>query len=62
MILMSELQWYLYIVGFIGFILGSFLYYQVKTKKYSENQRLIRKILMNLCLAISFITLMYSWL
>ena len=62
MFLMSELQWYLYIVGFISLILGCFLYYQIKAKKYSENQRLIRKILMNFFLIISFVTLMYSWL
>ena len=36
---MSNLQWYVYLIGFISFIIGIFFYYQKRIENLTESQK-----------------------
>jgi uncharacterized membrane protein YecN with MAPEG domain len=59
---MSEMQWYVYLCGFVAFFLGCFFYYQSRKENLSEQQKKIRRRGMSFFLIIAFICVVYSWL
>ena len=58
---MSTLQLYAYIIGFIFFLFGCYIYYLSRNKDLSNDQKLTRKRVMNFCLVIALICVCYSW-
>ena len=59
---MSTLQLYIYIGGFIFFLIGCYLYYLSRNENLSNDQKLTRKRGMNIFLIIALICVGYSWL
>jgi hypothetical protein len=60
--IMSALQLYIYLSGFVAFFLGCFFYYQSRKEDLSEKQMIARRRVMNFFLIIGFICVVYSWL
>ena len=59
---MSDLQWYVYLSGFVALFVGCFFYYQSRKENLSEQQKKIKTIGMYLFSVIAFICVVYSWL
>tara|TARA_B100001146_G_scaffold195848_1_gene183826 strand:+ start:393 stop:572 length:180 start_codon:yes stop_codon:yes gene_type:complete len=59
---MSDLQWYIYLSGFVAFFLGVYFYYQSRKEDLSEEQKITRRRGMNFFLIIALICVGYSWL
>ena len=59
---MSTIQLYVYISGFLFFLIGCYLYYLSKNKNLTYDQKKIRKRGMNFSLIIALICVIYSWL
>ena len=59
---MTDLQLYVYIIGFIFFFIGVYFYYQKRKNEISEKQKLFRNRSMYFFLIISLICVVYSWL
>ena len=59
---MTELQLYVYLVGFVFFFIGVYFHIQKKKKDISEKQKLFRHRVMYFLLILSMIAVVYSWL
>ncbi len=59
---MSELQWYIYLIGFFFFFLGLYFYYQKMKDGINEKQKIFRNRAMYIFLTISIICVGYSWI
>ena len=59
---MSNLQWYVYLTGFIFFIIGIFFYYQKRKENLIESQIAFRNRAMYFFLILALICVGYSWL
>ena len=59
---MTDLQWYAYLVGFVAFAIGCYLYYLSRNEELSDKQVKNRKRIMNLFLIIALACVGYSWL
>ena len=58
---MTDLQLYIYLTGFIFFIIGVFFYYLKRKEGISEKQKNFRNRVMYFFLTISLICVGYSW-
>jgi len=58
--IMSALQLYIYLSGFVAFFLGCFFYYQSRKENLSEQQKITRRKGMNFFLIIALICVGYS--
>ena len=59
---MSQLQWYVYLIGFFFFFLGVYFYYQKSKNGINEKQKKFRNKAMYFFLTISIICVGYSWI
>ena len=59
---MTELQLYVYLIGFVFFFIGVYFHIQKKKKDISEKQKLFRHRVMYFFLILSLICVVYSWL
>ena len=59
---MSELQWYVYFIGFLFFFLGVYFYYQKRKDGINEKQKIFRNRAMYIFLTIAIICVGYSWI
>ena len=59
---MSNLQWYVYSIGFIFFIIGIFFYYQKIKADLTESQKTFRHRFMYFFLILALLCVIYSWL
>ena len=59
---MTELQWYAYLLGFLAFAIGCYVYYLSRNKQLNNQQVKIRKRVMNFFLIIELVCVGYSWL
>jgi len=59
---MTELQLYVYLVGFVFFFIGVYFHIQKKKKDISEKQKLFRHRLMYLFLILALLSVGYSWI
>jgi len=59
---MNNLQWYVYLIGFIFFIIGIFFYYQKRKENLTESQKTFRHRVMYFFLVMAFLCVIYSWL
>ena len=59
---MSELQWYVYLIGFLFFLLGVYFYYQKRKEDINEKQKIFRNRAMYVFLTIAIICVGYSWI
>ena len=59
---MTDIQLYVYLIGFVFFFIGIYFYYLLRKEDLSNNQKLNRKRGMNFCLVIALICVCYSWL
>ena len=59
---MTELQLYVYLIGFLFFFMGVYFHIQKKKKDISEKQKLFRHRVMYFFLILSLISVVYSWL
>ena len=59
---MTELQFYVYIIGFVFFFIGVYFHIQKKKKDISEKQKLFRHRVMYFFLILALISVFYSWL
>jgi hypothetical protein len=59
---MSDLQWYVYLSGFVAFFLGCVFYHQSRKKNLSDQQKKITAKGMYFFSIIAFICVVYSWL
>ena len=58
---MTDIQLYVYLIGFVFFFIGIYFYYLLRKEDLSNNQKLNRKRGMNFCLVIALICVCYSW-
>ena len=59
---MTELQLYIYLIGFVFFFIGVYFHFQSTIKDISEKKKLFRKRAMYFFLILSMIAVVYSWL
>ena len=59
---MTELQLYVYLVGFVFFFIGVYFHIQKKKKDISEKQRLFKHRLMYFFLILALLSVGYSWI
>ena len=59
---MTDLQLYVYIIGFIFFFIGVYCYYQKRKEGISEKQKTFRNTSMYFFLTIAVLCVGYSWL
>ena len=59
---MTELQLYVYLVGFVFFFIGVYFHIQKKKKDISEKQRLLKHRLMYFFLILALLSVGYSWI
>ena len=59
---MTELQLYVYLLGFVFFFIGVYFYIQKKKKDISEKQRLSKHRLMYFFLILALLSVVYSWI
>ena len=59
---MSKFQWYVYLIGFIFFIIGIFFYYQKRKENLTESQKTFRHRFMYFFLVMALLCVIYSWL
>ena len=59
---MTELQFYVYLVGFVFFFIGVYFHIQKKKKDISEKQRLLKHRLMYFFLILALLSVGYSWI
>ena len=59
---MTDLQLYVYLVGFVFFFIGVYFHIQKKKKDISEKQKLFRHRAMYFFLILALISVVYSWL
>ena len=59
---MTELQLYVYIIGFVFFFIGVYFHIQKKKKDISEKQKLFRHRVMYFFLILAIIWVVYSWI
>ena len=59
---MTELQWYAYLLGFVAFAIGCYVYYLSRNNQLNDQQVKIRKRIMNIFLIIALVCVGYSWL
>ena len=59
---MTELQLYVYLVGFVFFFIGVYFHIQKKKKGISEKQRLFKHRLMYFFLILALLSVGYSWI
>ncbi len=59
---MSNLQWYVYLIGCLFFFIGVYFYYQKRKDGINEKQKLFRNRAMYFFLIISLLCVCYSWL
>ena len=59
---MTEFQLYVYLVGFVFFLIGVYFHIQKKKKDISEKQKLFRHRVMYFFLILAIISVVYSWL
>ena len=59
---MTELQLYVYLLGFIFFFIGVYFYIQKKKKDISEKQKLFKHRLMYFFLILALLSVGYSWI
>ncbi len=59
---MSELQWYVYLIGFFFLFLGVYFYYQKRKYGINEKQKIFRNRAMYIFLTIAIICVGYSWI
>ncbi len=59
---MTDLQWYVYLIGFLFFFIGVYFYYQKRKEGITEKQILFRNSAMYVFLTIALLCVGYSWL
>ena len=59
---MTELQFYVYLVGFVFFFIGVYFHIQKKKNDISEKQRLFKHRLMYFFLILALLSVGYSWI
>ena len=59
---MTELQFYVYLVGFVFFFIGVYFHIQKKKKDITEKQRLFKHRLMYFFLILALLSVGYSWI
>ena len=59
---MTELQLYVYLVGFVFFFIGVYFHIQKKKKDINEKQRLFKHRLMYFFLILALLSVGYSWI
>ena len=59
---MTDLQWYAYLVGFVAFVIGCYVYYLSRNENLNDHQVKNRKRIMNFFLIIALACVSYSWL
>ena len=59
---MTELQLYVYLIGFFFFFIGVYFHIQKKKKDITEKQKLFRHRVMYFFLILALISVVYSWL
>ena len=59
---MTELQLYVYLLGFIFFFIGVYFHIQKKKKDISEKQKLFKHRLMYFFLILALLSVGYSWM
>ena len=59
---MTDLQWYAYLLGFVAFAIGCYVYYLSRSKELNDHQIKNRKRVMNFFLIIALDCVGYSWL
>ena len=59
---MTDLQWYVYLIGFLFFFIGVYFYYQKRKEGITEKQILFRNRAMYDFLTIALLCVGYSWL
>ena len=59
---MTNLQLYVYFIGFIFFFIGVYFYYQKRKEDINEKQKIFRNRAMYFFLTIALICVGYSWL
>ncbi len=58
---MTQLQFYIYLIGFIFFFIGIYFHIQKKKENISEKQKTFRHRLMYFFLILALICVIYSW-
>ena len=59
---MTDLQLYVYLVGFAFFFIGVYFHLQKKKKDISEKQKVFRHRVMYFFLILAIICVVYSWI
>jgi len=59
---MTDLQWNIYLIGFLFFIIVVYFYYQKKKEGINDKQKIFRNRAMYLFLTIAVLCVGYSWL
>ncbi len=59
---MTDLQLYVYLIGFVFFFIGVYFHIQTKKKDISEKQKLFRQRVMYFFLILALICVVYSWI
>lgn len=59
---MTDLQLYVYLIGFVFFFIGVYFYFQKRKDVINEKQKLFRNRAMYVFLTIALLCVGYSWL
>ena len=59
---MTDIQLYVYLIGFVFFFIGVYFHFQRIKKDISEKQKLFRQRAMYFFLILALISVVYSWL
>ena len=59
---MTELQLYVYLLGFIFFFIGVYFHIQKKKKDISKKQKVFKHRLMYFFLILALLSVVYSWI
>ena len=59
---MTDLQFNVYLIGFVFFFIGVYFHIQKKKKDISEKQKLFRHKVMYFFLILAIICVVYSWI
>ena len=58
---MTQLQFYVYLIGFVFFFIGVYFHILRKKKDISEKQKIFRHRIMYFFLILALICVLYSW-
>ncbi len=59
---MTDLQFYVYLIGFVFFFIGVYFHIKKKKKNISDKQKLFRHRLMYFFLILALLSVGYSWI